>query len=453
MNEISRKLVELNNQVPEAFDPSIRMTTANQTIEVYQGNFELVLGPKRSLLKGLITFNWLPHQSISFWGEVQIDGGFSTKEYLGDGWSVYLDGINCGNATLTRRSIGTNQILEGICHQFIQGDSSIPVTEVRFSLPNLRGYLGKIARSHDGRKLTNGRLIFEDDNYNITLDKVFDHKEHYKELSEKGGFLIVYGGQITRQKGVICRQEMQDLLNRFQLFLSFLNGRRVALFFLNGRVDGEAVWTDYSSYPCADYRYVPCWSEAVGHLDFSNIWRQFCQLWKRSENQQFLEIAINWYLEANADPGLVEGRLILAQTALELFYNWLVVENRQMITGQDAVDLSAANKIRILLSLLSVETTIPEAFPRLIQYAKNKVDAPEALVGIRNALVHGNKNKRSALANIDTGTRHEALQLGLWYVELATLYVLGYEGNYNSRARIISWKDDGVAVPWARRSP
>ncbi|MGB4568690.1 MAG: hypothetical protein WBH96_06955, partial [Dysgonamonadaceae bacterium] len=47
-----------------------------------------------------------------------------------------------------------------------------------------------------------------------------------------------------------------------------------------------------------------------------------------------------WYVEANSNAGFSEGSIILAQTALELIYNWWIVENKKIILGKDSENIS-----------------------------------------------------------------------------------------------------------------
>ena len=43
---------------------------------------------------------------------------------------------------------------------------------------------------------------------------------------------------------------------------------------------------------------------------------------KDTEDKNFLTSAIHWYVEANGNRGFSEGSIIMAQTALELLYNY-----------------------------------------------------------------------------------------------------------------------------------
>ena len=158
--------------------------------------------------------------------------------------------------------------------------------------------------------------------------------------------------------------------------------------------------------------------------------------------------AVYWYVEANGHAGLVDGSIIMIQTGLELIYNWLLIEQKKLIIGDDAANITSANKIRILLSEIAVS---PGFFPDQYIDLKNAdtIDAPDALVKIRNALAHGQEKKRMALLKIPSLTKVHALHLGIWYVELSLLKILGFNGLYKRRGS----NDNTMLkcpVPWAK---
>jgi hypothetical protein len=43
----------------------------------------------------------------------------------------------------------------------------------------------------------------------------------------------------------------------------------------------------------------------------------------------------------------------------------------------------------------------------------------------------------------------EAWQLATWYLELAVVRLLGYDGEYVSRLRLEGWIGDTEPVPWS----
>ena len=108
-------------------------------------------------------------------------------------------------------------------------------------------------------------------------------------------------------------------------------------------------------------------------------------------------------------------------------------------------------KLELLLNALGIPSDVPDYLAILKAAAKKHgiSSGPEALVRIRNSLVHPNEKKRVWLKSINPIARFEAAELALTYTELVHLAVLGYKGRYARRMRDV-WKGEEIArVPWA----
>jgi hypothetical protein len=163
-----------------------------------------------------------------------------------------------------------------------------------------------------------------------------------------------------------------------------------------------------------------------------------------------LAIAIHWYIEANCNSGFVEGSITMVQNALELLYNWLIVEKYKIIKGEDSKNISASNKIRILLSKINIESSIPKQLDKLINSSDKNSDGPELFTQIRNAIVHSQEEKRQKIYNLEGGVKFQALTLGIWYVELILLFILNYSGEYYNRCSLNPTQQGVEKVPWAK---
>ena len=155
----------------------------------------------------------------------------------------------------------------------------------------------------------------------------------------------------------------------------------------------------------------------------------------------------------NKNSGFVEGSIIMAQTALELLYNWYIVENKKILLGKDSENINAANKIRLLISQLSIDYTVPKKFTALQSFLRSEklIDAPEAVVQIRNAIVHSQEEKRIKLNNIDDTAKYETLQLCIWYIEMSLLKILDFKGIYCNRcSENRSKSSTREYVPWMK---
>lgn len=143
----------------------------------------------------------------------------------------------------------------------------------------------------------------------------------------------------------------------------------------------------------------------------------------------------------------------MTQVALELIYNVLIIEQKKLLLGKDADSISASNKIRLLLSYLKVGHEVPAQLTNLETTINKEIcDGPDAFVQIRNAIVHSQEDKRRKVKNMDLMIKYEALQLGIWYLELSLLYILKFEDKYFNRCSGAVFAGQGEQyVPWSKK--
>ncbi|WP_460686152.1 hypothetical protein [Niabella aquatica] len=277
------------------------------------------------------------------------------------------------------------------------------------------------------------------DDHEIIIDKHKNYRERVKKLKAQGGYAILCTGEINFQKPKSTKQ-VTELCYSLGYFLSFLNGRRLRPMFIFGLKDKEIVWRHYGNMNPAPYQSVENWGPKYSHLDLNKAWANFLKLWSIPDDRSFLTYLIRWYVEANTNYGFPEGALIMAQTALELIFNWWVVENKKIILGDDVKRLAAENKIRLILSNCNVNLEIPDYmssdFKRL-NYREKHIDGPHFIVSLRNAVVHSNQSKRKKVFELPSHIISYALELSLWHVEMGLLKILEYEGKYYDRNHFV----------------
>jgi hypothetical protein len=330
------------------------------------------------------------------------------------------------------------------------GDKTIAVNKIHFELPNFRDFSGMSVQqiTERERRFFKNRLLLQDDKYEIVMDKRSEYDELYKKLEDLGGFLNVCSGYILKKNGSLTFSEYQKVREMLGQFLNFLNGNRTSILFAKGTADSTICWEDFSPNSVGLYKYVISWIPKFNLSKISDLYSEFSRLWKTDE--QMLTIAIHWYIEANCNSAFVEGSITMIQNALELLYNWLIVEKLKIIKGEDSKNMSASNKIRILLSKINVESSIPKQLDKLIKTAEKKSDGPEIFTQIRNAIVHSQEEKRQRIYNLEPGIKFQALTLGIWYVELILLFILNYTGNYYNRCSLTPTQKGVEKVPWAK---
>jgi len=143
----------------------------------------------------------------------------------------------------------------------------------------------------------------------------------------------------------------------------------------------------------------------------------------------------SWYL-ALGDSSATNA-LIFAAAGLELMtYQHLVIHQGLSAGGFDK--LTAADRLRLLLADLGASKAVPETLAGLstlvAQQAKTggEADGPWAVVDFRNGIAHPPVRKKRTHVE-DAELVFEAALLGNWYLDLAVLHYLGYEGPYINR--------------------
>lgn len=454
---MKKEILEKYENIPPAIMGSIEMREANSSLDIFEGDYLLKNETKEIKIQGKITFEWVPNSGVYFYGNTKIEeeGEIFSPINSNNYYSLFIDGLEFGQGFLTNFNVVnlTEIKIKGVISQeAILGDKSISVEKVRFSIPNLRDFHGLPIKNIS--KKYRGRLIFEDDNYILTIDKCYDFKERKESLEEKGGYIILYNGELVNKKSTITHLDTKNLFHCINTFLTFLNGRRTSALFIQGIYDEQIIWTDYTDYFVDSYKVVQSWPQRHSITGLNKLWIRFRTLWSDPDDKNFLTSLTHWYVEANGHARFSEGSIILAQTALELVYNWWIVEHKKMILGKDSENISASNKIRLLLSQLNISSTVPIGFALLQQFVNttdNVVDAPDGIVYIRNAIVHSQEEKRKKLSAIHYKARYEALQVFIWYIEMTLLCILDYNGkcfNRCSKENLVIKAEENV--PWKK---
>ncbi|MBI1227064.1 MAG: hypothetical protein GC192_17670 [Bacteroidetes bacterium] len=432
----------------------LQMETPNEDILIYTGIFTLKCNKSEFEIMGKICFEWFPNSRPKFSGEV-VNITFESFMKLGvdEKLCLFINNLFFGNCFITSKS--SDGKIEGVLSSdVVKGDRTIVVDKICFSIPNFREFLGELIEIKEGT-IGRNRIGFEDKSFQIVLDKRHKFSDYNNQLMSKGGYMVLYCGEITKKSGGISYEESKEILYAFSTFLSFLNGRRCSAIFRHGMFETELVWCDYSGYFIDEYKSVSSWPPKFSIEGLNEMWAVFKELWDNENDRDFLTTSIHWYVEANGNSGFIEGSILMTQIALELIYNWFIVEQKKLILGKDSENIQAANKIRLLLSQLEMSNEVPIGLNRLKKYLidnKLKIDAPEIFVQIRNAIVHSQSEQRKKISKIPDMVKYESLQLGIMYVELALLKILRYEGKFHDRCSGVFHSGGEVFVPWSKNS-
>jgi hypothetical protein len=452
--------IDIFLKTPFGLTSRFLMDTANEPIKIYEGYFNLKLSAKDITLDGKIEYNWTPNPFVSFKGNV-LNPSCTTMEvevefdqYL----PLYIDGTEFGHCKMTEASwestMNIKDIVGKLHKRLIFGNQATDVEYFRFVVPNLRSLPGELVQQelNGGRCTYGSRLVLSNQHYIITLDQRRNHDILHDKLEKTGGYILIYNAEVKKiNGGKINSNEAVSLNSCFGKYLTLINGSRISPIFIEGIKEENALWTDYSIYDIDPYKNNITFSKYYLESDLDALWNSFSHLWKTDE--EFLTSVINWYVEANSTTDYIDRNLILVQTALELIYNWFVIEKGQLLYGLDADNINAANKIRLLLSQLNVKSEIPKRFTALQKTLNGRItdlkDGPGVTTYIRNCIVHSKAKNRDNLKLITEDAKNQALQLCLWYVELSILKILRYNGKYYNRCSKETFQENKEElVPW-----
>ncbi|AZQ44824.1 hypothetical protein [Nonlabens ponticola] len=437
----------------------ITLPTTNASIIIHDGRFEIVSDNVSISCLGKFSFHWLPLVGVRFLGKPELLNKFSFEIFRKlEYFEVVINDNLAGKAFLTLVNFDNfgSITFEGVfAFETYTGDPSVKVNEIVFSIPNLRRLYGYPVQKKIGvieNRTSKSRLTFGDENYKFIIDSVYDYDKKLKGLENLGGFDILASGKLTCHKEPLNLSESQSIFRLVNNFLSFINGRRISGFMAQGLNKDEPLWTDYTSYLIEPFSLPQTWCPSRIYLSIDQLWKNYKKVASDPHDEDFLFTAIHWYLNANNNVGFTESSIIMAQTALELIYNWWIVEKKGLLSGRDASSISASNKIRLIVKNLGIETEVPLGLKCLNSYVseqKRALDGPDVITEVRNMIVHSQIEKRMKLNKIDMSTKYEILELCIWYIELALLNILEYHGEYYNRTTKGATLKHGLQpVPW-----
>ncbi|PIB26209.1 hypothetical protein BFP77_14535 [Maribacter sp. 4U21] len=442
--------------IPLALEDNINMFVPNEAIVIYEGNFKLRISENTIPIQasGIIEIRWQPTIVCRFECTYEKSSSFRFLDFISAKDVELILNPQIAFKVYLVRSSSEDNFLRG---EFVEmpffGNSLEEVEYVSFSIPNLRGFLGsKIKRDNEhGVIFPRERIVFSNNRFEIILEMRFKYAEHVKALNNEGGHLLLYNGTIRKktQSHKLNVEELNGQIRCLNFFLSFVNGRRICAMFFNGKLNDDSVWSSFKYNGTENFstRHFRWAIPNIKLLDLQTLYTNFYDIWRSGSDKNFLIFAVKWYNEANMNEVSADTRLIMAQTTLELIYNWWIIEKHKLISIKDANNLKAENRIRLVLAQMGMSYDIPEEFQGLNRLRKKSTveDGPHSIVYLRNSLVHSNTSKMNNINNLDKHVRAEVVMLANWYIELALLKILDYNGTYNRRMM------GPKQVPWATK--
>jgi hypothetical protein len=416
------------------------MTNPNEKILIHDGNVTFINNGGHINLQGKLMFNWFPNMAVRFYGSFPKDSQIKDFPFFDVKPKIKIEN-NIEEFELNGLSLALNESKDAIdimCQlkpPVVIGRKTRKVNNVIFELSNLRGFTGKPIKSDT--TLKSNRLLFNNGEYEIIIDKSIDYAKISTQLENNGGYHLTFTGRLkSLTSKTFSISESEIILDQFAYFLQFINGSRSSPIFRYGYFYKTEVWRSYTPYETDSYKNVISWAKTSSTSNFNDLWIKFSSKWKSKNDQECLKTILHWYIEANRNSTKLEGSIVLIQNALELLFHWIISESEKYVNTTDAVNISAAGKIGFLLAYFNISPEIPQNLKALKQYEKEYkvMNGPELFISIRNSIVHPSEKKRNILKRLDTIGRYQTVTLGLAYIEIILLKYLDYKGDYRNRA-------------------
>jgi len=421
--------------------------------ELYEGQVLLTAGGREHEGHGQIVSQLTPYPRASFEGVLTppmgAPQGFDCRIWLppaGPSFDCLITGKHMSSSEPTR--------VTGI----LQGDlsftedrataSEIALSAVRFHGVNFPDCIG--AMIGDGSASWAGRLSTTFGPWRMTLDQLRDCGDRLKEAGVQGRCTATHVGELVREDGVpFGIEEARAALEFAYWFLSFCGGVRGGPCLAEGRSpEGSAVWRDWTAPSADPPGRGSSWFPTMAPGPALSIADQAQSLWCSGSDRTWLRDAIALYLAANRNHAGCELANIWACTALDMLA--YVVLSRRLGLSERRIPREHAVRVRQLIDWAGIPPDVPDTLRKLAAWAQQRnLNGPQAVVRIRNLMVHPTSGNTAEMQTVTPHARFEAWYLALWYVELALLKLLDYNGRYSSRVDLHGWRGQYELVPWA----
>ncbi len=330
-----------------------------------------------------------------------------------------------------------------------------------FSLVNFCRIFGGKAR-HVTRNRTSyflGSIEIEYRDFILSITECLDFSKEQARLRAIDGYGITHTGVLRRgDKVTYSVADAQEFLRKLRVFLSFLRGAGCGVAPVWAVVAGRrrtllrwgAQYTVSARQGNDSWLAIPGGGDVVSCLlpDFFDL----CDDWGDS-----LFSVVDWYLQANSSAAHVA--LVLAQASLETLAQQLVgsmpvgdalrrltpqelgINKNQPRRGKSVIGdvATVEGLLRLTLRELDIDTRIPKNCLGLQGLSRQHIsaarkqrhigDGPEALVQLRNDLVHSQPKYPRPSGTVQLN----AMYLSRRYIEAILLKKLGFTGRYFDR--------------------
>jgi hypothetical protein len=245
--------------------------------------------------------------------------------------------------------------------------------------------------------------------------------------------------------------DVEDLYRRLFLLLGFIACREVGIGPVCGfDVAGDLCWVEWANMRMRPGKTAARWcSRRAAASALPLLAKGLAGLAGDPQVEKVVDRGINHVFATNGEE-VLDVRVPIACSGIELLA-WAVLQRHGHLGRKVLERMSAASMAERLLDWAGIPTTLPSELKALDARRNNRDPnwvGPDILFNVRNNLVH----PPPRLTDAEWATPDElveAYKLAAWYLELALLRLLGYEGKYWSRLREGHSAADLELVPWA----
>ena len=314
----------------------------------------------------------------------------------------------------------------------LAASSDIKIRSIKFGVVNFTKFYGRGDKwlTIEGKNHRLGSFKTKWKEYRIEVTEQFGFSQKRTNQKSINDYDITHTGAIERLDGKpYSIFDAEDILRRLRVYLSFARGKFCGF--------APVVAIDANNRESAlrwGTTFVDSWKSgrdtwlglSTGGDVLTQLLPEFFDLYDNPDWNDTVSTVVDWQI--NGINSAAHVAIILYQAALEAISSKCV--NKREI---------AENRLRLTLARFGIDTSIPGAYSGLRNFSHNNVrikkrtnfigDGPEAIVQIRNDLVHSHKKYPMPSMELQI----EAMQLSRWYVEIMLLKVLGYSGEYFDR--------------------
>lgn len=300
------------------------------------------------------------------------------------------------------------------------------------------------------RNLPGNTLVLDNGGWLVSIQQEKTVAETVRKTREDGICRYTHAAEFVRKDGAsFSTEDANQQLEVLRYFLALLRGTWCDPVCAVGFDEsGSRAW-QYFTEPRPHMAVASTWFDPFHPGDAAALFPMFLAKWGASDSwRECLREVIYWYVNSNSAGGApgIDASILLTQAALErLSHQYAVVAHRLSSPDGFKSKMLASDKLRILLSSLRIPIDSQPELTNIIKLGSKWLDGPHAFTEIRNSLVHPDAKDREKL----TECIYDAWRLGLWYLELSLLAVMGYEGTYGNRLRQRQY-GQVEQVPWAR---